>query len=326
VAAGYPDNVALDGPMTAIAALRAPGGRRHSAHTLGIFGVLGATMFWSVGGVLGKATAVTGVVLGFWRLWIATVVMSIVVVATRQWPTRADIRRSAPMGVLFGLNICAFFITLQYVSIAVALIIGALTPVVALPIAVVFLGERLTTLKVVCAVAAVGGVVAAVLTAPATNDGHDTAIGYVWAVASLLIWVTYIFISKRARRQVETVRLMWIVSFIGALTLSVIAVGTRAELGSMHGVGWVWATLLAIGPGLAGHGLFVWAQPRVDSSVSSVLIQGEPVGASIAAWVFLGQTMSVVQGVAMAVVLAALCTLAYREARDRQVAPDDARV
>ena len=28
-------------------------------------------------------------------------------------------------------------------------------------------------------------------------------------------------------------------------------------------------------PGLLGHGLFVWAQPRVDSSVSSVLIQAE---------------------------------------------------
>lgn len=313
--------------MTAIARAApadAPGrGRRHSSRTLGIFAVLGATLFWSFGGVLGRATAVTGVVLSFWRMWIATVVMSVVAAATRKWPALSDLRRCALTGVVFGINICAFFITLQYVSIAVALVIGALTPVVALPIAVVFLGERLTTVKVVCAIAAVGGVVVAVLTAPPTNGGRDTVIGYVWAVASLLIWVAYIFASKRVRQQVETVRLMWVVSFVGALTVSVIAAVSRADLGSMHGTDWWWVVLLAVGPGLAGHGLFVWAQPRVDSSVSSVLMQAEPVGASIAAWVILGQGMALAQSLAMAVVLAALCTLAYREARDGAIVVGD---
>jgi drug/metabolite transporter (DMT)-like permease len=84
----------------------------------------------------------------------------------------------------------------------------------------------------------------------------------------------------------------------------------------MHGVGWLWVTLLSVGPGLAGHGLFAWAQPRVDSSVSTVLIQGEPVGASIIAWIFLGQSMTVSQSLSMAVVLTALCVLAYHEAHE----------
>ena len=261
----------------------------------------------------------TGVVLGFWRMWIASVVMTVVVAVMHRWPSRLDIRRCAAMGVLFGFNICAFFITLQYVSIAVALIIGALTPVVALPIAVVFLGERLTAVKAGCALTAVAGVVASVVTAPASGDGSDTTIGYAWAVASLLIWVGYIFASKRVRRQVETVRMMWVLSVVGAITVTVIAAVTRADLGSMHGTDWVWVTLLSIGPGIVGHGLFAWAQPRVDSSVSSVLIQAEPVGASLVAWVFLGQVVSFAQALSMSVVLAALCTLAYREARDTDV-------
>jgi hypothetical protein len=65
-----------------------------------------------------------------------------------------------------------------------------------------------------------------------------------------------------------------------------------------------------------GHGLVAWAHPRVDSSVSSLLIQAEPVGASIAAWVFLDERVSFVQGLAMLVVLTALGWLAFREARD----------
>jgi drug/metabolite transporter (DMT)-like permease len=309
--------------MTAIAATGRRGAAPRSERSTGIAAVLAATLFWSFGGVLGKATEVEGVVLGFWRMWIATIVMSGIVVVMGRWPTWLDIRRCAAMGVLFGVNICAFFITLQYVSIAVALIIGALTPVVALPIAVVFLGERLTWMKVICAVAAVGGVVASVVTAPAGDDNTDTTVGYAWAVVSLLIWVGYLFASKRVRRQVETVRLMWVMSFVGALTVSVIALVVRAPLGQMEGTDWLWVTLLCLGPGIAGHGLFAWAQPRVDSSVSSVLIQGEPVGASIAAWVFLGEAMSVAQMVSMGVVLVALCVLAYDEARDGKVIIED---
>ncbi len=297
-----------------------------SDRTLGVLAVLGATVFWSFGSVLGKATGVSGVVLGFWRMWIAAVLMTIVVLVTRRWPTWVDIRRTAPMGALFGLNICVFFITLEYVSIAVALIIGALTPVVALPIAVVFMGERLTAMKVTCALAAVAGVVGAILASPPSDDGGDTVVGYLWAVGALLIWVAYLLVSKRVRREVETVRMMWAISVSGALTVTVLALVLQSDLGEMQGADWWWVVLLALGPGLVGHGLFVWAQPRVDSSVSSVLIQGEPVGASFAAWVFLGEAVSLAQALWMSVVLVALGVLAYREAREDHVVLDDALI
>jgi drug/metabolite transporter (DMT)-like permease len=58
--------------------------------------------------------------------------------------------------------------------------------------------------------------------------------------------------------------------------------------------------------------------------VSSLLIQAEPVGASIAAWVFLGERMSLVQSIAMGAVLAALGVLGYREARDAKLPLDEA--
>lgn len=283
---------------------------------LGIVAVLMANVFWSFGGVLGKSTGAGGVVLSFWRMWVATLVMLVVCAVMRRLPNRTELLIAAPLGVLFGLNICAFFVTLEYVSIAVALIIGALTPVVALPVAVMWMGERLTAVKVACTVVAVSGVVVAVLAAPDDVTSDNRAIGYVWAVVSLLVWVAYLLISKRVRDRVETVRFMFVMSFVGALTVSVLVVVTRADLGRVHGAGWAWVVLLALGPGLMGHGLVAWAHPRVDSSVSSLLIQAEPVGASIAAWVFLDERVSFVQGVAMLVVLAALGWLAYREARD----------
>lgn len=297
-----------------------------AARVVGLGAVLGAAVLWSFGGVLGKLSGVGGVVLSFWRMWVATAVMVLVVLVTKRRPTWTDLRRAAPLGVLFGLNICAFFITLQYLSVAIALIIGALTPVVALPIAVVAFGERLSAVKVVCAVVAVAGVIAAVLLAPDTPaaDGGGSLVGYAWAVVSLLVWVAYLLVSKRVRNRVETVPFMFVMSFVGAITVSLLIPFTDEPVSALDGRGWVWVALLAIGPGLTGHGLLVWAQPRVDASVSSLLIQLEPVGAAVAAWAILDEQVSLGQAVAMLVVLGALGVLAWREAREAGLALDEA--
>ena len=295
------------------------------ARSIGVIAVLMATVFWSFGGVLGKSTGASGIVLSFWRLWIAFAVLLAVTAVLRRWPSWNDVRASAGAGVLFGLNLCIFFITLQHTSIAVALIIGALSPVLVLPYAVAFMGEQVTTLKAICALVAVTGVVVAVVAAPVSDDGSGTSlVGYLWAIASLLCWVAYMLLTKRVRDRVETVRFLTSVSGVGAVTVSVLVVVTGSELGQIHGSGWWWVVLLAIGPGIAGHGLVTWAQPRVDASVTTLLIQAEPVGASIAAWVFLSERISLVQALAMAVVIGALCVLAYRESRESQMVIDEA--
>ncbi len=287
--------------------------------------VLAATMFWSFGGVLGKSTNASGVVLSFWRMWIASAVLLVIVAVTKRWPSRVDFRRAGVAGVLFGLNICVFFIAIETVSIATALIIAALGPVVALPVSVVFFGERLRAVKVICAAASVAGVVVAVLVAPSSGSGSTSStVGYLWAVLSLVLWVGYLLISKGVRANVETVRFMFVVSVIGAVTVSALVVIASKNLGQIHGAGWAWVVLLAIGPGIAGHGLVAWAQPRVDASVTSVLIQAEPVGASAAAWIILGERISLAQALAMAGVVAALCVLAYSESRDGGVEIVDA--
>jgi drug/metabolite transporter (DMT)-like permease len=278
--------------------------------------VLAAATFWSFGSVLGKSTHASGVVLSFWRLWIASLVMLVIVAVTKRWPSAKDFKRAALAGVLFGLNICAFFISLETVTIATALIIAALAPVVALPVSVLLFGERLTFLKSFCAAGSVIGVVVAVLVAPSSGSGtNSTKAGYVWAVLALVFWVGYLLVSKGVRAKVETVRFMFVVSFIGAITLSVLVVVGSKHLGEIHGAGWAWVTMLAIGPGIAGHGLVAWAQPRVDASVTTVLIQLEPVAASAAAWVVLSERISFAQAIAMAGVIAALCVLAYSESR-----------
>ncbi len=291
----------------------------------GVLAVLTATLFWSFGGVLGKSTGASGVVMSFWRLWIAAGVLLVALIIRGARPRLAEFRKTAIAGVLFGLNVCVFFVALETVSIATALIIAALGPVVALPVSVHWYGERMTWLKYLCAGLSVAGVVVAIAIAPPNATGEATTItGYLWCVFALFLWIAYLLVSKGVRSTVATLPFMFNVSFIGALTLSLVAVVGRHDLGQLHGSGWLWVTCLALGPGIAGHGLVVWAQPRIDASVTTILIQAEPVGASIVAWWILGETVSFGQAIAMSVVIVALCALALSESKSGSVEIIDA--
>lgn len=289
-----------------------------SRSLLGIGAVLTATICWSFGGPLGKAVDASGVVITFWRLWIGTGLFLVLAAARRQLPTLAALRLAAPAGALFGANLCAFFSAINYTTVANALIISALTPVMMLPIGVRVLGERLTVSKIACSLVAVAGVVAAVLVAPGGGAGGGRSTrGDILAVVSLLLWIAYLTATKRARRTIDTLPFLTAVTATAAVAVTPFALLGPYDLGEIDGVGWLWLLLLTIVPGALGHGLVAWAQRTVDATVSTVLMQGEPVGATIAAAVFLDERVTVAQLGAMAVVIAALALLAYREGRER---------
>ncbi len=288
---------------------------------LGLVAVIMATTIWSFGAVLGRSVGAAGVVTTTWRLWLGVVLWWVVAAAVGQRPDWRTIRVALPAGVLFGGNLTLFFTALEHTTIANASIIGALTPVAMLPLAVLLLKERLDLVKVGCALAAVAGVVAAVLVVPDQGVGPErTNLGDGLAVASLLLWVCYLLATKKARAGVGTVALLTSITTVAAIVVTPLALFGGEDMGAINGRGWLWLVLLTVGPGAVGHAMVAWAQPHVDASVSSVLLQGEPVGSTFAAAIFLNETIGGWQVAAMALVVAALATLAVHSSRSTPAA------
>ncbi|MBM3683263.1 MAG: DMT family transporter [Actinobacteria bacterium] len=278
---------------------------------LGAAAVLVATVCWSFGGVIAVAIDAPGVVTSFYRLWMGSVFLVAIGAATRRLPTWRELRQVAPSGALFGLNLCLFFTALNYTTVANAIIVGALTPVLMLPIAARLLGERLDAVKIGCALVAVGGVVFAVLTAPGGGESGGRSLrGDLLAVGSLLLWIGFLTSAKRVRAQVGTLQFLTATTISAAVAVTPLAVFGPYDLGVLEGTDWPLLVALTVVPGMVGHGLIAWAQRHIDATVSSVLMQGEPVGGTILAAVLLGQAMSVLQGFAMAIVVGALAVLA----------------
>lgn len=288
---------------------------RPGASRLGVVAVAAATVCWSFGGVLGKSVDATGVVITTWRMTIMAALFNLLLLAaTRTRLTWDVVRRAAPAGVLFAANLTVFFTAIRHTSIANAAVIGALTPVCVLPFAARYLGEKVSWLVGACALVAVGGVAVAVV-AGGDSGGERSWLGDGLAVVSLVMWVGYLFVIKRTRGGMGTLQFQAGMSTVAVVVLVPACLVSGQDLGGIRGTDWVWLVLLALVPGMLGHGLITWAQPHVDVSISSVLIQGEPVGQTLTAAIFLGEAVAVGQGVALAVVIAALALLAFETSR-----------
>ena len=285
----------------------APGRTKRSAAVLGVFAILAATACWSSGGVLAEKADGPSTIVAFWRFLIVSAVFGILAAATGRRITWPMLRRSLPGGMLFGVNLTVFFQALKFATVGMATVFAALVPVLALIAGRALFGERISRLAVLCAAAAVGGVV--IFVVPSLDEPGNTATGVLLSLLAVLIWVSYLLVTKRARQGVGTVEYLLCMSAVAAITLVPFMLLFTEEGVALPEHGWSWIVLLALLPGSVGHGLLAWAQAHVPMSTAGVLLQCEPIGAAVAAAIFLGEPLGALQVLGLAVAFAGVAVL-----------------
>ncbi|MDH4147296.1 MAG: DMT family transporter [Acidimicrobiia bacterium] len=275
---------------------------------IGVIAVLAATLCWASAGVIAVKADVRGLPLTFWRVLLVAGCFGGLMLIRGERLSVAVLRQATPAGLLFAGSAAMFFEAVRHTSVGIATIVAALTPVLAMPIAVRWLGERPTATGVACALGATLGV--AMFVAPGYRAADTRPVGLLLSGGSMLCWVVYLFATKRARSGIGTVQYMTAMNLSAALVLLPLTLVVDAGSLMVPARSWPWIGLLAILPGFLGHGLLTWAQPMVALSVSSILLQGEPVGAALAGAVFLGEPINAVQAAGIAVAVASLSILA----------------
>jgi drug/metabolite transporter (DMT)-like permease len=180
------------------------------------------------------------------------------------------------------------------------------------------LRERVTRRIAVGIGIAVGGIAAmsfgdflgGVLVGPAPLYGNALALfGAVMAAG-------YVLAGRSLRQRLALVP--YVVVVYGVCTVSLLAVVlTQGEpLSGYPPREWAVFVGLAVGPGLFGHTVINWALGYLDSSVVSVSLLGEPVGATVLALALLGEAPTQFTVVGGIVVLAGIY-LTMTDGRDR---------
>jgi drug/metabolite transporter (DMT)-like permease len=274
----------------------------------GTAAVLVAVSVWGgVGVVVRYVEGIDGLVLGFHRLWIGTVVTVAAFYATGRRLSWRVLRRSVPGGLAFAGDIVLFFSALKHTTVANATVVGALQPALVLVVAGPLFGEKVTKALVTATVVAIGGV--ALVVYGSADEASWSPLGDVLAVGALLTWTAYFVASRQVRRELDAFEYLtgMIVVATAAVAPVALVFGGRLDPG---GAGeWAWIALLAVGSGGFGHLLLNWAHDHLDLSVMSLLTLAVPIVAVITAALLLDEPLSGLQLAGMAVVVVALAVV-----------------
>jgi len=99
----------------------------------------------------------------------------------------------------------------------------------------------------------------------------------------------YVLVGRSLRQRVALVPYVVVVYSACAVTLFVVAIARGVPLSGYGTREWLIFLGLAVGPGLFGHTVVNWALEHVESSVVSVTLLGEPVGATLLGVVLLAE-------------------------------------
>lgn len=309
-------------------AAAATGGRAEDRDTLpqrneagGVAAAIAATVAWGLGNVLIASVPLNGLAIAFHRLWMGSVLYLVVLYASGRRLTRHSFRFGWAGGVAFGADIATFFLAVRLTSVASAVTISALQPLVILGFAAGMFGERVRVRHLVATAVSVAGV--AMVAFGATDVGASTRVGDLFAVLALGAWAAYFITSKRAREQVDTFEYMTVMNMVAFVVVAPVALSTGSLSGTDGALDSRLALLIlliVLLPG-SGHILMNWAHAHVTLVLASLITLAMPVISTAAAFAFLDQTVTAVQMVGIAVVLVALAAVIVRDARqDRMVA------
>jgi drug/metabolite transporter (DMT)-like permease len=274
---------------------------------------LGASAFaascWGFAGIFVVISTAPGLVLTFYRLWLAAAILAIILYASGRRFSWSMARSAWLGGIFLAGDMAMFFSAVKFTSVVDATVISAVQPALVLIAARPLFGERMGRWDVLWILLAIVGVVVAVIGPGVTS--HHQMVGDLLAVGSLLCWSAYWLVSKHAREMQGAMEYTTGVTIMAALVMTPIVLVSGQSLGRVKTSDWLWIFLLTIVPG-SGHLAMNWAHRYVDASISSVIGCLSPLVAAGAAMIFLGQSLTLLQAAGVVVGLAAIAVVAAR--------------
>ncbi len=207
-------------------------------------------------------------------------------------------------GAFFVAGAATTFIAVGETRLLDVTLIGSLQPVLIIGFAVAFLGEHVARTHLIRATVAITGTI--LVAVAASGSGSWSLTGDIVAVVSLVFnagWFLYGRVM-RTRIVVDPFAFMLGTLTAAALLMTPIALAAHGSLGiSRKGLFFALGTMIA---GTTAHVLMIWAHRHVATSVSSPMLLGETPLVAGGAWIFFGESITLLQGVGAAAVVGSL--------------------
>ena len=263
-----------------------------------------AVTAWGSSGVIVKYITVSSTEIAVYRFTFYAIIMMLFLKVRGTPLTFKALRASLWGGISLGLNVAFFFESLKRTTVVNATIIGSLQPVLISIYSYKTFGEKVRSKDVVVGFIALLGTFGVVAGSSGTAEWDIT--GDLLAVAALFTWSAYFVVSKKTQDLVTPLEFTAASGVItGVLNFGIALIfGISFTIPSNKDIFWI--IVLATVAGLIGHSLMNWSLVRIPLWVGSTLTLFVPVVSSFLAWVFLGESLNLIQILATFVVVFSL--------------------
>ncbi|WP_210367573.1 DMT family transporter [Bacillus sp. REN3] len=247
----------------------------------------------STSAILVKVSSAPSGVIAFYRLFFSVLLMLPIFllkhVSELRLITKQDWLLSGVSGVFLAFHFILWFESLNYTSVASSTVLVTLQPLFAFIGTYLFFKEKLSFKAVLSGIIAIAGSV--IISWGDFKISGSALFGDILALIACGLVTVYLLFGQAVRKRMSLITYTFIVYGISSITLFFYVLATGGPFFSFPASDWVYFVLLALIPTLLGHTLFNWSVKWLSTSVISMAILFEPVGATLLAFYLLGETV-----------------------------------
>ncbi len=274
-----------------------------------------AVLAVSCGAIFVRYAEAPALVIAAWRMAIASAVVVPAAVAfghRRAIAARGDLALAAAAGALLALHFATWISSLEYLPVAQSVVL-----VTTAPVWVVLFGwasgrerPRLATWAAVALVIAGSAVLAGGGAGP-----EGPGLGHALAIAGAVAMAGYLMLARAAQRSLPFLPYVAIAYGSAAMTLGLATFLAGLPAAGFSGSTWAALAGMAVVSQLIGHGGYNWSLRHLRPAFVSVTLTGEPLVASLLAWLLLGEAITGTTAAGGALVLTGIALAARGERR-----------
>lgn len=294
-----------------------------SAATFGVSGPFAKSLIesgWSPGGAV------------FARVAGGALVMMVIAVAT-QWPRLRQVSTHTRTVLLYGVfaisgvQLC-FFNAVQHLSVGVALLLEYLAPIIVIGWVWITKGARPSVQTLLGAAVSLIG---AAVVIDVFGSAEISAVGVAWGLAAAACLAVYFVISERADGDLHPVVLA-----ASGLTVSAVVIGALGLVGVLplqfsasnavvadHSVNvWLPVVVLVLVSTVIAYLTGIAAITLLGPTIGSLVALTEVLCAVVAAWILVGESVTALQAVGGAAIIAGLVLARLGQVAPKQIPAD----
>ncbi|MEA3470457.1 MAG: DMT family transporter [Thermodesulfobacteriota bacterium] len=224
--------------------------------------------------------------------------------------TREDFILSLFGGFFLALHFILWITSLKYTSVASSVVLVTTNPIFVGIFSYLLLKEKQNIELIIGIILCLTG---SILIA-AGDSGFERLVivnraallGDILAFAGAIMASGYLLVGSKAREKLDILTYITIVYTVAALILIILSLVLDIPFTGYRNSSYLYMVLLAIVPQLIGHTAFNWALKHIKASMIAITILGEPIGATILAYLFFNESMSRFQLIGVAAIFAAI--------------------